>query len=121
MYSHSSPSRYTKLTCQVLYYESIITKLDNYKHDKIIGTDQKFDYINIDQHKNTEDLFDTFITNGFLLTITKPTRIPYTSTTLIDNIYVSTKFQPHVHSAILTVDISDHLPHTFKQKQTKNN
>ena len=72
-------------------YENIIAKLHNYKHDVIIGTDQNVDYIKIDQHKNTQDLLDTFITNGFLPTITKPTRITHASATLIDNIYVSTK------------------------------
>ena len=108
-------------------YESIITKLHNYKHDLIIGTDQNFDYIKIDQQRKTQDIFDTFITNGFLLTITKPTRITHTSATLIDHIYVSTKRQPHIHSVILTLDISEHLPAiicvgcVFKQKQTKNN
>ena len=91
-------------------YENIIAKLHNYKHDVIIGTDQNFDYIKIDQHKNTQDLLDTFITNGFLPTITKPTRITHASATLIDNIYVSTKCKSHIQSAILTVDISDHLP-----------
>ena len=61
-------------------------------------TDHNFDYINIDQHKNTQNLFD------FLPIITKPTCITRTSATLIDNIYVSTERQPHIHSAILMVD-----------------
>ena len=91
-------------------YENIITKLQSYKHDIVIGTDQNFDYIKIDQHQNTQDLLDTFITNGILPSITKPTRITHTSATLIDNIYISTKRKPQIQSAILTVDISDHLP-----------
>ncbi|KAK2170103.1 hypothetical protein LSH36_4g05027 [Paralvinella palmiformis] len=52
-------------------YSNIITKLHNYKHDIIIGTDQNFDYLKLDRHKNTQHLLDTLITNGFLLTITK--------------------------------------------------
>ena len=91
-------------------YENIIKKLHNYKHDIIIGTDQNFDLLKIDQNKNTQDIFDTFITNGFFPTITKPTRITHTTATLIDNIYISTKRKINIHSAILTVDISDNLP-----------
>ncbi|KAK2152794.1 hypothetical protein LSH36_317g00018, partial [Paralvinella palmiformis] len=82
----------------------------NYKHDIIIGTDQNFIYIKRDQHKNTHVLQDIFITNGFLPTITKFTRITHESATLIENIYVSTKRKPYIHSDILDVNISDHLP-----------
>ena len=91
-------------------YSQIISKLQNYKNDIIIGTDQNFDYIKIDQYKRTQDLLDTFITNGFIPTITKPTRITHNTATLIDNIYISTNHKPDIHSAILTFDISDHLP-----------
>ena len=91
-------------------YSQIISKLQNYKNDIIIGTDQNFDYIQIDQYKHTQDLLDTFITNGFIPTITKPTRITHNTATLIDNIYISTNHKPDIHSVILTFDISDHLP-----------
>ena len=44
-------------------------------------------------------------------TITKPTRITHNSATLIDNIYVNyTANNPHIQSAIIIHDISDHLP-----------
>ncbi len=59
-------------------YENIIRKLHNYKNDIIIGTDQNFDYIKIDHNKNTQYLFDTFVTNGFFPTIAKHTRITHT-------------------------------------------
>jgi hypothetical protein len=91
-------------------YNNIIKKLQDYKHDIIIGTDQNFDYIKIEQNKNTQELLDIFVSNGFIPTITKPTRITHATATLIDNIYISTKRKPNIHSAILTVDISDHLP-----------
>ena len=68
------------------------------------------DYTKIDKHKNTQDLSDTFITNDFLPTITKSTRITHTRATLFGNIYVSTKRKPYIHSDILDVNISDHLP-----------
>lgn len=91
-------------------YETIIKQLQDYKNTIIIGTDQNFDYIKIDQHKNIEDLLNVFLTNGLVPTITKPTRITHTSATLIDNIYVSIKNKNKLKSAILCTDISDHLP-----------
>ena len=91
-------------------YETTIKQLQHYQHNIIIGTDQNFDYIKIDQHKNTEDLLNTFITNGLIPTITKPTRITHTSSTLIDNIYISINNKVHIKSGILCEYISDHFP-----------
>jgi hypothetical protein len=74
-------------------YEQILKKLQHYRNNIIIGTDQNFDYIKIDQHKNIEDLLSIFLTNGLVPTITKPTRITHTTATLIDNIYISLKIK----------------------------
>ena len=91
-------------------YENILKNLQNYKHNIIIGTDQNFDYIKLEQHKNTDTLLGTFLINGLVPTITKPTRITHNSATLIDNIYISIKNKGVIKSAILCADISDHLP-----------
>jgi hypothetical protein len=91
-------------------YETISKQLQNYNHNIIIGTDQNFDYIKIDQHKNSEDLLSNFLANGLVPTITKPTRITHSTATLIDNLYVSVKNKTNIKSCILCVDISDHLP-----------
>ncbi len=91
-------------------YEHIITKLQDYRKHIIIGTDQNMDYIKLEQHRNTEDLLGTFLTNGLIPTITKPTRITHTSATLIDNIYINVANSSKIESAILMQDISDHLP-----------
>ena len=91
-------------------YESIIKKLQDYKKNIIIGTDQNFDFIKIDQYKNTEELLHLFLCNGLVPTITKPTRITHKSATLIDNIYVQINNKTNIQSGILCVDISDHLP-----------
>jgi hypothetical protein len=72
-------------------YETISKQLQNYNHNIIIGTDQNFDYIKIDQHKNSEDLLSNFLANGLVPTITKPTRITHSTATLIDNLYISVK------------------------------
>ena len=66
----------------------------------------------------------TFLINGLVPTITKPTRITHNSATLIDNIYISIKNKGVIKSAILCADISDHLP-VFKcvgkKKRSHNN
>jgi hypothetical protein len=91
-------------------YETILRKLATFKWDVMIGTDQNFNYLDIERHGNTRDLLSPFTTNGVIPTITKATRICHSTSTLIDNIY--TKFKPSedISSGILTVDISDHLP-----------
>ena len=75
----------------------------------IIGTDQNFDYMKINSHSNTLNLFNNFLSTEMLPTITKPTRIAKKSATLIDNIYIKCDSK-NVFSAILLSDISDHLP-----------
>ena len=92
-------------------FETTINKLNIQKQDVIIGTDQNFDYIKIENHKHTAELLDTFLTSGLLPTITKPTRITNSSCTLIDNIYVNYKTPMYnLNSAVINSDISDHLP-----------
>ncbi len=92
------------------FYESIINKLSNYKHDIIIGTDQNFDLLKIDSHNKTSKLLDMFMTNRLLPCITKPTCITHSSATLIDNLYISMSQAKDINSGVLLYDISDHLP-----------
>ena len=92
-------------------YDTILNTLLNNKMDTMLGTDQNFDYVNIDQHKNTCELLNTFITSGFLPVITHPTRVTRTTSTLIDNIYINGKVDKYnINSAVLNCDISDHFP-----------
>ena len=61
-----------------------------------------------------------FLSNGFIPTITKPTRITHTTAALIDNIYISAKSKD-ISSGILNFDISDHLPiFMFANSKQKN-
>ena len=91
-------------------YETIVKKLQTFKNHIVLGTDQNFDFIKINQHKNTVDLLDTFLSNGLIPVITKPTRVAHSSATLIDNLYISTKEKTTIKSGILCEYISDHLP-----------
>ena len=100
-------------------YEDVARALSSYKGSVIIGTDQNFDFMNIETHTNTNNLLSCFITCGFIPVITKPTRITHTSSTLIDNIYIRANCEVFL-SGILKVDLSDHLPvFLFLGKGTK--
>jgi hypothetical protein len=90
------------------YYE-IISKLDG-SMPIIIGTDQNFDLLKIENNPNTEELLNTYLTASIVPTITKPTRITNTTATLIDNIYVKYLTNVKISSGIILSDISDHLP-----------
>jgi hypothetical protein len=100
----------TSETKSVEYYKSIINKINNLKTHCILGTDQNFDLLKLETHKNTADLFNSFITAGFIPGITLPTRITHSTSTLIDNIYTNLSKTMTTNSAVLTYDISDHLP-----------
>ena len=91
-------------------YEDTITDIINHKsHDILIGSDQNFDYIKINEHRNTADLFNMFLSNELIPVITKPTRITHNSATLIDNLYIRLH-QTRITSGIITTKLSDHLP-----------
>ena len=66
-------------------YETILKKLHNIKAKVHLANDQNFDYLKVQNHKNTLDLFNHFLSSGFIPTTTVPSRITHTSTTLIDN------------------------------------
>ncbi len=91
-------------------YDSILQNLLDFNGDVIIGTDQNFNYLDIERHSKTRQLLDIFISSGFLPTVTLPTRITHSTSTLIDNIYIKCKHYDEIVSGIMSVDISDHLP-----------
>jgi len=91
-------------------YEQILKKLQNIKTQVIIGTDQNFDYMKIDQNKNTQELLNLFFNNCIFPTIIKPTRITHSSAPLIDNLYININNDTNIKSGIILSDISDHLP-----------
>jgi len=91
-------------------FEDTIAKLINYNsHDIIIGSDMNFDFIKMNEHKHTADLFENFISSGLIPVITRPTRITHSTASVIDNIYIKLH-QTHIKSGIITTKISDHLP-----------
>lgn len=100
----------TNATSSVIKYENLLQKLENYRHPIILATDQNFNLLKIDHHAKTKELLDLFLTSNLVPSITKPTRITHSSSTLIDNIYISATHALPSFSGIITTDISDHLP-----------
>ncbi|KAK2165395.1 hypothetical protein LSH36_51g07004, partial [Paralvinella palmiformis] len=77
----------------------------------ILGTDQNFDLLKLENHPQTSSLLNILLANSFLPCISKLTRIADYSQTLIDNIYTNNIQQDTViKSAILLEGISDDLP-----------
>ena len=65
--------------------------------------------MNIDSHKYTHELLNNFLSHGFILTITLPTRVNYKSCTLIDNLYIRNR-NYNYFSGVFVTDLSDHYP-----------
>jgi len=111
----------TNETDSINRYDTILSKISNTNNDIIIGTDQNFDYLKLDQNKHTQELLNTFLNNAIIPTITKPTRITHQSTTLIDNIYLKSKNSKNLYTTVLLTDISDHQPIClFSTKKNKH-
>ena len=84
----------------------------------ILGMDHNLDFLKHSIHKRTQDFIKLNLDNNLLPSITRPTRITKTSTTLIDNIIVSQASMVNSESRIVIDDISDHLLSLMKIKDT---
>ncbi len=69
----------------------------------IIATNQNFDYLQINEHAKTFDLFNTFLAKGYLPAITKPTRVTHSSAILIDNIYTNKPDREYYKPTCMTI------------------
>ncbi len=92
------------------YYEETLNNIQQTNLEAVIGTDQNFCYLKINQNKKIQALLNTFFNNNFIPTIIMPTRITHNTATLIDNLYLKTKPHSNIKSGIIISDISDHLP-----------
>ena len=89
------------------------------KKEIILGMDHNLDLLHSDTHTPTHKFLNMLLDRQLFPTITRPSRITQTSATLIDNIFISAKFQHNYDSGLLVTDISDHLPIMCLLKQTK--
>ena len=78
--------------------------------DSIIGMDHNLDFIKFNCHKDTENFINMMLEKSSFPCITRPTCITKSTATLIDNIFVSSKFQNSLCCGIILHDISDHFP-----------
>ena len=105
-------------------YDSLLNKLNNItEYDVIIGLDHNLDFLESNNHRQTQKFIEINLDHNYLPCITKPTRITKSTATLIDNIFISQNLQGQHDSKILIEDLSDHLPslltlsgHFLKQK-----
>ena len=91
------------------YVSRIISVGKREKKEVILGMDHNLDLLKFHKHKNTELFLENILDNGYMPLITKPSRITKTSSTLIDNIFVSQGLQGDIESGLLINDSSDHL------------
>lgn len=90
--------------------EIFYTKLNTLKIPKIIGTDQNVDYLLLPHSNHTAALLSLNLQNGLIPTITRATRVTATSSTLIDNVYVSPEIFGSAKSYVIVSGLSDHFP-----------
>ena len=81
--------------------------------------DHNLNLLHSDIHTPTHKFLNMLLDMQLFPTITRPSRITKKSATLIDNIFISEKFQRDYDSALLVTDTSDHLPIMCLLKQTK--
>ena len=93
-------------------YSSLVSKLkeNNKKTSFIIGMDHNLDFLKHDTYSHTQDFLELIAESQHFPCITRPTRITYSSATLIDNIMMSVDLYNKQSSSIVLSDISDHLP-----------
>ena len=95
----------------------ILGKTSNLK-SVIIGSDHNLDLIKCHAHRPTSVFIESLGLKGFTSCITKPTRVTYSSSTLIDNIFCKGSHCFEFDSFVLVEDVSDHYPCLFRTKSS---
>ena len=72
--------------------------------------DHNLDFLKSEIHTPTAKFIATNLEHDLISCITRPTRITKDTATLIDNIFIDSKYQEIYNSDILLENISDHLP-----------
>ena len=101
-------------------YKLAVKTWQNLKHHElVIGIDHNLDFLKSDKHTQTQIFLELNLDSDMMPTITRPTRVTQTSTTLIDNVFISKGLQNNYSSLILIDDISDHFPSIVFLKHQK--
>ena len=75
----------------------------------IILGDFNTNFLKINENTHIADLLDTFVSSGFLPTITHPSRVNKQSASLLDQIFISHKDNMSKKASIFVSDLSDHM------------
>ena len=76
----------------------------------ILGTDQNFDLLKLNEHAAVNDFVNELSSFGFLPCVDKPTRVTPECHSCIDNIYVKSDNSSGMHAGIIKTSLSDHYP-----------
>ena len=75
-------------------YKRLLKRFSRNQLDRlIIGSDHNMDFLKHEKHIHTRDFIEINLDYQLLPTVTKPTRITRTTSTLIDNIFIAKKYQ----------------------------
>ena len=91
-------------------FELFLVSLKKSGMQSIIGMDHNLDFLKHSCHRPTQDFLELIISHDYLSSITKPTHIMHSSSTLTDNIFAKSNLSNSISSEILVDDISDHMP-----------
>lgn len=89
--------------------EQLLVEMNENKMSIICG-DFNINLLNVCNHPGSSDFLDLMYSKGLYPTITKPSRITSSCSTLIDNIFTNILENSKIKSGLLINDITDHLP-----------
>ena len=92
------------------YLDITLKIINKSNYDVYHMGDYNLDLIKHETHHHTSEFVDINLARELLPTITKPTRVSTTSSTLIDNIFMKFNSTTTLEKGILVLDISDHFP-----------
>ena len=74
----------------------------------ILCSDHNYDLLKMHLHRPTKDFVEQNYENGYVFTITKPTRVTHSMSTLIDNICVKNRTLNRHNTFVIVDGMSDH-------------
>ncbi len=99
-------------------FSNLLHKISLENKNVYITGDINIDALKVDKNDNIDNYFTNVISFGFKNSITVPTRITETSSTLIDHFYFNA-LQNEIYTSIILSDISDHFPILVSIKKLK--
>ena len=103
---HSEPKADMDIFSSTLF-DIMDTVIAEHKHCVVIGY-MNVDLLKFSVHTKKNDYLDNIFQNGFIPTITKPTRITSTSATLIGHMHTN-NITTSGKSGIIMTDVADHF------------